>query len=46
VSAEGSQASRGTIAAWVLYDVAAHGYGLMIPAVGYAIYFTSYIAAA
>jgi UMF1 family MFS transporter len=46
VSASGSQASRGTIGAWVLYDVAAHGYGLMIPAVGYAIYFTSFIAAA
>lgn len=46
MSASGSQASRGTIGAWVLYDVAAHGYGLMIPAVGYAIYFTSFIAAA
>ena len=42
----GSHTSRGTIGAWVLYDVAAHGYGLMIPAVGYAIYFTSFIAAA
>ncbi len=46
MSTSGSQASRGTISAWVLYDVAAHGYGLMIPAVGYAIYFTSFIAAA
>lgn len=46
MSTSGSQASRGTIGAWVLYDVAAHGYGLMIPAVGYAIYFTSFIAAA
>jgi len=45
VSASGSQTSRGTISAWVLYDVAAHGYGLMIPAVGYAIYFTAFIAA-
>ncbi|MBL8417699.1 MAG: MFS transporter [Dechloromonas sp.] len=42
----GSHTSRGSIGAWVLYDVAAHGYGLMIPAVGYAIYFTSFIAAA
>ena len=41
----GSHTSLGTIGAWVLYDVAAHGYGLMIPAVGYAIYFTSFIAA-
>ena len=46
MSASGSQTARGTIGAWVLYDVAAHGYGLMIPAVGYAIYFTSFIAAA
>ena len=45
MSTSGSQASRGTIGAWVLYDVAAHGYGLMIPAVGYAIYFTAFIAA-
>ena len=46
MNASVSQTSRGTISAWVLYDVAAHGYGLMIPAVGYAIYFTSFIAAA
>jgi len=45
VSTSGNQTSRGTIGAWVLYDVAAHGYGLMIPAVGYAIYFTAFIAA-
>jgi UMF1 family MFS transporter len=46
VRISGSHTSLGTIGAWVLYDVAAHGYGLMIPAVGYAIYFTSFIAAA
>ena len=46
MSATESQASRGAIAAWVLYDVATHGYGLMIPAVGFAIYFTSFIAVA
>lgn len=34
-----------TLAAWVIYDMAAHAYALMIPAVGYAIYFTSFIAA-
>jgi len=45
MNASVSQTSRGTISAWVLYDVAAHGYGLMIPAVGYAIYFTAFIAA-
>ena len=37
-------ASRRSVAAWVLYDVAAHGYGLMIPGVAYAIYFTSHVA--
>ena len=36
---------QGRVAAWILYDVAAHGYGLMIPSVAYAIYFTSYVAA-
>jgi len=45
MNASVSQTSRGTISAWVFYDVAAHGYGLMIPAVGYAIYFTAFIAA-
>ena len=37
--------NRRTIAAWIVYDIAVHGYGLMIPAVGFAIYFTSFIAA-
>ena len=37
--------SRRTLAAWVIYDMAGHAYALMIPAVGYAIYFTSFIAA-
>jgi UMF1 family MFS transporter len=32
------------VRAWILYDVAAHGYGLMIPTVGFAIYFTSFVA--
>jgi UMF1 family MFS transporter len=36
--------SRRSVTAWVLYDVAVHGYGLMIPAVAYAIYFTSHVA--
>ena len=35
--------SRRSVAAWILYDVAAHGYGLMIPGVAYAIYFTSHV---
>lgn len=35
---------HGSVIAWILYDVAAHGYGLMIPGVAYAIYFTSYVA--
>jgi UMF1 family MFS transporter len=37
--------ARRAIAAWVIYDIAGHAYALMIPAVGYAIYFTSFIAA-
>lgn len=36
---------RRAIAAWIVYDIAVHGYGLMIPAVGFAIYFTSFVAA-
>lgn len=36
--------NRRAVAAWVVYDIAVHGYGLMIPAVGFAIYFTSFIA--
>ena len=36
---------RRAIAAWIAYDIAVHGYGLMIPAVGFAIYFTSFVAA-
>jgi UMF1 family MFS transporter len=35
---------RGRIA-WIAYDLALHGYGLLIPAVAYAVYFTSYVAA-
>ena len=38
-------ADRRALSAWILYDVAVHGYGLMIPSVAYAIYFTSYVAA-
>ena len=34
-----------SINAWIVYDVAMHGYLLMIPGVAYAIYFTSYVAA-
>ena len=37
-------AGRRTLAAWVGYDMALHGYALMIPAVGYALYFTSFVA--
>ena len=37
---------RRAITAWIVYDIAVHGYGLMIPAVGFAIYFTSFVAAA
>ena len=32
------------VRAWILYDIAAHGYTLMIPGVAYAIYFTSHVA--
>lgn len=35
---------RKAITAWIIYDLAAHGYGLMIPSVGFAIYFTSFVA--
>lgn len=38
-------ARRAGIAAWIVYDVAVHGYLLMIPSVAYAIYFTSVVAA-
>ena len=38
------QTRRGAVAAWILYDVAMHGYSLMIPGVAYAIYFTSHVA--
>jgi UMF1 family MFS transporter len=33
------------LAGWVLYDMALHGYVLIIPSVAYAIYFTTFIAA-
>jgi len=36
---------RKSVTAWIGYDIALHGYGLMIPAVGFAIYFTSFVAA-
>lgn len=36
--------SRRALIAWIVYDMAVHGYGLMIPGVGFAIYFTSFIA--
>lgn len=36
---------RRAIGAWILFDIALHGYLLMIPSVAYAIYFTSYVAA-
>jgi MFS transporter, UMF1 family len=38
------QARRSAVAAWIFYDVAMHGYSLMIPGVAYAIYFTSHVA--
>jgi len=37
--------ARAAIAGWVLFDMGIHGYALVIPAVAYAIYFTSYVAA-
>jgi UMF1 family MFS transporter len=39
-----ARTDRAALAGWVLYDIAIHGYGLMIPGVAYAIYFTSYVA--
>jgi UMF1 family MFS transporter len=36
-------ARRRMLAGWVGYDMALHGYALMIPAVGYALYFTSFV---
>jgi MFS transporter, UMF1 family len=32
------------VSAWIVYDVAAHGYIQLIPGTAYAIYFTSYVA--
>lgn len=40
-----SHAQRRAITAWIVYDIAVHGYALMIPTVGFAIYFTSFVAA-
>jgi UMF1 family MFS transporter len=37
---------RRAVSAWILFDIALHGYLLMIPSVAYAIYFTSVVAAA
>ena len=45
VPAAPPEATRRAVTAWIAYDVALHGYGLMIPSVAYAIYFTSYVAA-
>jgi UMF1 family MFS transporter len=45
VLAASPEAARRGVAAWIAYDIAVHGYGLMIPGVAYAIYFTSYVAA-
>lgn len=36
---------RAALLGWVLFDMALHGYLLIIPSVAYAIYFTTYIAA-
>jgi UMF1 family MFS transporter len=38
-------ARRRAIAAWIGYDVALHGYGLMIPTAAYSIYFAVVVAA-
>lgn len=35
---------RSATIAWIFYDIAIHGYALMIPSVGFAIYFTSFVA--
>lgn len=40
----GPSMQRNSVTAWIGYDIALHGYGLMIPSVGYAIYFTSFVA--
>lgn len=44
MSGRSTQTSRRALTAWVGYDMALHGYALMIPAVGYALYFTSFVA--
>lgn len=36
--------ARRPVLAWIAYDVAIHGFTLMVPSVGYAIYFTSFVA--
>ncbi|NJD25514.1 MAG: MFS transporter [Betaproteobacteria bacterium] len=45
MNAPATRAGRRHLAAWVGYDMALHGYALMIPAVGFALYFTSFVAA-
>jgi UMF1 family MFS transporter len=39
------RARRRSIVAWIGYDVGLHGYGLMIPATAFAIYFAEVVAA-
>lgn len=36
---------RGPIAAWIAYDMAAHGYALIVSGVGFPVYFASHVAA-
>ena len=40
-----SLVDRRKIAAWITFDIALHGYQMMIPSVGFAVYFTTYVAA-
>lgn len=37
--------TRRSLVSWIVYDIAAHGYTLIVSGVAYPIYFTSYVAA-
>jgi MFS-type transporter involved in bile tolerance (Atg22 family) len=36
--------ARRTLASWIAYDMAAHGYTLIVSGVGFPLYFASFIA--
>ena len=39
------RATRRPLVSWVAYDMAAHGYSLVVAGVGFPLYFASFVAA-